>query len=82
MMAQQKRVRLVCMRMRVRSLASLSGSGIQRCHELWCKSQTRSDPTLLWLWWRPAAAAPIGPLAWESPYAVGAALERKKKKDI
>ena len=29
-----------------------------------------SDPALLWLW--PAAAAPIGPLAWEPPYATGA----------
>ena len=24
--------------------------------------------------------APIGPLAWELPYAVGAALEKKKKR--
>ena len=23
------------------------------------------DPTLLWLWYRPAAAAPNEPLAWE-----------------
>ena len=28
-----------------------------------------SDPTLLWLWSRPAAAAPIQPVAWELPYA-------------
>ena len=27
------------MRMQVRSLASLSGSGIQRCHQLWYRSQ-------------------------------------------
>ena len=40
-----------------------------------------SGPALLWLWRRPAAAAPIGPLAWESPYAVGAALKRQKTKD-
>ena len=37
-----------------------------------------SDPVLLWLW--PAATAPIGPLAWETPYTEGAALKRKKKK--
>ena len=37
-----------------------------------------SDPALLWLWCRPAAVAPIGPLAWEPPYAVGAALKRQK----
>ena len=33
-----------------------------------------SDPVLLWLWYRPAAVALILPLAWEPPYAVGAAL--------
>ena len=38
------------------------------------------DPALLWLWHRPAATAPIGPLAWKLPYAVGAALKRQKKK--
>ena len=27
---------------------------------------------------RPAAAAPVGPLAWEPPCAIGAALERQK----
>ena len=31
---------------------------------------------LLWLWCRPAAVAPIGPLAWELPYASGAALKK------
>ena len=38
-----------------------------------------SDPVLPWLWCRPAAAALIHPLAWEPPYAVGSALERKEK---
>ena len=33
------------------------------------------DLVLLWLWHRLAAAAPIGPLAWEPPYASGAAQE-------
>jgi len=37
-----------------------------------------SDPALLWLWQRPAATAPIRPLAWEPPYAMGAALEKAK----
>ena len=40
-----------------------------------------SDAALLWLWCRPAAAAPIPPLAWEPPYAVGAALKKKGKND-
>ena len=38
-----------------------------------------SDPTLLWLWRRPAATALIRPLAWEPPYATGAAQEMAKK---
>ena len=37
------------------------------------------DPALLWLWHRLATTAQIGPLAWEPPYATGAALKRKKK---
>ena len=35
---------------------------------------------LLWLWCRPAAVAPIRPLAWELPHAPGVAL--KKKRDV
>ena len=38
------------------------------------------DPALLWLWRRPVATAPIQPLAWEPPYAAGAAQEIAKKK--
>ena len=38
------------------------------------------DPELPWLWPRPAATAPIRPLAWEPPYAAGAALEKTKNK--
>ena len=39
------------------------------------------DPVLLWLWSRWADAAPIQPLAWEPPYAAGAALKSKKEKE-
>ena len=35
----------------------------------------------VWLWCRPAAAAPIQPLAPEHPYTAGAALKRKKRKE-
>ena len=49
----------------VRSLAWLSGLRIQR---------------LLWLWCRQVALAPVQPLAWEPPYAVGEALKSKKNK--
>ena len=37
------------------------------------------DLTLLWLWHRLAATAPIGPLAWEPPYATRVALEKAKR---
>ena len=47
------------------------------------------DPAFrqLWLWHKLAAAAPFPPLAWEPPYAAGAALEKaerqiKKKKNL
>ena len=38
------------------------------------------EPAFLWLWHRLAATAPIEPLAWEPPYATGAALKIQKKK--
>ena len=59
----------------VQYLASLSvamSCGVGRRHS--------SDLALLWLWCRPAATAPIRPLAWEPPYATGAALEEDKEK--
>ena len=40
------------------------------------------DLVLLWLWYRLAAVAPIGPLAWELPYAAPVVLKSKKKKVI
>ena len=52
------------MRWWVRSLALLSGLTIRCCCELWC---------------RVVATALTRPLAWEPPYAAGAALEIAKK---
>ena len=46
-----------------------------------CGVRCGLDPTLLWLWHRLAALALFQPLAWELPYAEGAALKRKKKKE-
>ena len=40
-MAQWRQIQLGTMRMRVQSLASLSGLRIRHCHELWCRPQTR-----------------------------------------
>ena len=39
-----------------------------------------SNLALLWLWHRLAAAAPIRPLAWELPYAMGEALKKQTNK--
>ena len=36
------------------------------------------DPALLWLCYRPAATALIGPLAWELPYGVGNKTKPRK----
>ena len=62
---QWKRTQLVSMKMRVRSMASLSRLRIWHCCELW---------------YRLAAAALIRPTAWELPNATGSALKKKKKK--
>ena len=37
------------------------------------------DPELLWLGRRLGATAPIRPVSWEHPYAVGAAQEMAKR---
>ena len=39
------------------------------------------DPELPWLGRRLAAMAPIGTLAWEPPYAAGAALQKAKRQN-
>ena len=41
-----------------------------------------SDLALLWLWHKPTATAPIPPLAWEPPYAMGVAQEMAKRQKI
>ena len=45
-----------------------------------------SDAALLWLWHRPVATSPIGPLDREPPYAAGSgprkAKKTKKKKEF
>ena len=48
-----------------------------RCPRL---AQWVKDLALSWLWCRPAAIAPIRPLAWEPPYATGEALKNTQKK--
>ena len=48
------------------------GSGDAMSCGIGCRHS--SDPVLLWPWCRPAAAAPVQPLAWELPG------KKKKKK--
>ena len=65
------------MRARVQSLALLNGLGIWHC-SVGCRHDL--DLLKLWLWYGPAAAALIQPLAWEPSCAAGTALKKKKKK--
>ena len=44
-----------------------------------CGVGCRRGSDLVWLWCRQAGAAPIRLLAWEPPYAAGAALQWKMK---
>ena len=64
----------------IRSQASLRGEGSGVAVSCGVGHRRGSDLALLWLWCRPAAAAPIRPLAWDLPYTAGAALKREKKK--
>jgi len=61
-------------------LAHGKASGIAMSCDVGCRHS--SDPALLWLWCRLAAAAPIRPLALELPYAMDAALKRQRKKNV
>ena len=69
------------MRLWVQFLASLSGLRIRSCMSCGVGCICGLDGVLLWLWHRPAAAAPIRPLAWEPSYAVSVAIKKKKKKN-
>ena len=56
----------------------VEGSGLAPSYSVGHRG--RSDLTLLRLWCRRGAAAPIQPLAWKLLYVTGAALKKKKKK--
>ena len=59
-----------------------SGSGVAVAVSCGVGRRRGLDLELLWLWCRLAAVAPIGPLAWEPPYAVGVALKKERKKKL
>ena len=72
---------LIFIRIRVKSLASISGLRTRRCCKLQHRSQVQLNLALLWLWWcEPAAVAPIQPLVWEVPYAAKYLPKKQKKK--
>ena len=81
-MVQWKRIRLGTVRLQVRSLPHSVGYGAGGAVSCGVGCRCRSDPALLWLWYRPAAAAPFRPLAWEPPYAAGAAVNVKNKSSL
>ena len=64
------------MRLWVQSLVSFSGLRIRHC----CELCVGSDLALLPLLHRPAAVAPIRPLAREMPYDTGVTLKKQKQK--
>ena len=63
------------MRTQVQSLAPLSGLRVRCYHELWCRLQTWFGSGFALA----VAQAPIGPLAWELPYALGMFPPHQKK---
>ena len=67
------------MRLWVQCLTTLSGLRIRCCHSCGVGCGRSLDPALLWPWRGLVAATLIGPLAWEPPYAGGAALEKAKR---
>ena len=83
------RTPLVSTRMRVWSLASLGGLRIRRCRELWCRLQTwfRSHIAIAVAVAVAVAVVQAGScssvltLAWELPYAAGAAIKKKKERN-
>ena len=73
---QQKQIQLGTMSFRVQSLSLLSGLRIRHCHELWCGSQMQlGSCTAVAV----VYAGGYSSLAWEPPYAAGAALEKAKR---
>ena len=66
------------MRLRVRTLALLSGLRIQCCRALWCRLQMRLRSGVAVAVAKASGYALIRPLALEPPYATAAALKRQK----
>ena len=68
------------MKTQVRSLASLSGLGIQHCHKLLYRLQMQLGSHDAVVVAQAGSYSSNLTLAWEPPCAMGAALKRQKKK--
>ena len=79
-MAQWKWIWLVSMRMWVWSLVLLNGSGIQHCHELWCRSLVPLRSGVAVAVALAGSCSSNGPQAWELPYALLGCGPKKQKK--
>ena len=77
---QQEQIQLVSMRMWVQSLASLSGSRIQHCHDLWCRSQMRLKSCVAVPVAVTSSCSSNSTLGLEPPYAASFPKKQKKKK--
>ena len=80
--AQQRQIQLVSMRMRVRSLASLSGLRVWRCCELWCRSQIELGSRVVVAMVQAGTCSYDSALSLGTSYAAGTALKSKKKKKM
>ena len=69
-------VSLSYLRWSSKGLSDPGGWGLGKGPSIFLK---KNSPTLLWLWRRPAATAWIRLLAWKSPYATGATIEKTDK---
>ena len=79
-MLQLQRIQLVSRRMGFNPWTHSVGQGSSIAVSCGVGHRRGSDPVFLCLWRRPASVAPIRPLPWEPPYAVGMAIKSKKEK--
>ena len=72
---------LVSMRIKVQSLALLSGSRICCCHEMWCRSQMQPGSRIAVTVMQAGGYSSIQPPAWKPSYIASTALKRQKTKN-
>ena len=78
--AQRKQIWLGTIGLWVRSLASLNGLRIQRCHELWCRSQMWFGSYVTVAVVKARTIALIGPLSLGTSICRGCSPKKQKRK--